>query len=432
MHTLNRWQHSSMWLLTILFFLSAGLRAQTVKQLTLEEARQLARNNYPLMRQKELISKTAGITIENLQKAFLPQVSLSGQATYQSEVTQVKIPVPGVTIDPLSKDQYKLVADINQVIYDGGTANQQKNLQQLNATVEQQKIEVELYKLTERISQLYVGILFLEEQLKQSGLVKTDIANGIKKVQAQVTNGVAFRSNLSLLQAELLKTEQRVIEINASRKGLLLALGLLVNQNLPSDIQLQIPVPVNTNEEKDDIKRPELLLFSSQDKYLSSQVKLVDAKNLPRASLFLQSGYGRPGLNFLKNEFAFYYLGGIRLNWSFNGLYTQKKEKELVELNRRSVDIQKETFLLNTRTALGQQKAEMDKLQELINTDNAIILLRVTVKEAAKAQLDNGVITANDYLREVTAEDQARQSLIAHQLQLLQAQINYKNISGNQ
>ena len=432
MHTLNRWQHSSMWLLTILFFLSAGLRAQTVKQLTLEEARQLARNNYPLMRQKELISKTAGITIENLQKAFLPQVSLSGQATYQSEVTQVKIPVPGVTIDPLSKDQYKLVADINQVIYDGGTANQQKNLQQLNATVEQQKIEVELYKLTERISQLYVGILFLEEQLKQSGLVKTDIANGIKKVQAQVTNGVAFRSNLSLLQAELLKTEQRVIEINASRKGLLLALGLLVNQNLPSDIQLQMPVPGNTNEEKDDIKRPELLLFSSQDKYLSSQVKLVDAKNLPRASLFLQSGYGRPGLNFLKNEFAFYYLGGIRLNWSFNGLYTQKKEKELVELNRRSVDIQKETFLLNTRTALGQQKAEMDKLQELINTDNAIILLRVTVKEAAKAQLDNGVITANDYLREVTAEDQARQSLIAHQLQLLQAQINYKNISGNQ
>lgn len=406
-------------------------KAQASNTLSLEEVHQLAKINYPLIRQRALINKTAGITIENLQKGFLPQISFSGQATYQSEVTQVKIPVPGVTIDPLSKDQYKIVTDVSQIIYDGGITREQKNLQQLNTAVEEQKLEVELYKLNERISQIYLGVLFLEEQLKQTNLVKSDIQNGIKKVEAQVNNGVAFRSNVNLLQAELLKTEQRIIEISSSRIGLLQALGLFINRTLPPEIQLQIPIVFAGTDGANVIKRPELQLFSLQRNFINSQAKLINAKNLPRASLFFQGGYGRPGLNFLKNEFAFYYVSGLRLNWSLGGLYTQKKDKELLNVNKQLVDLQKETFLLNTQTMLVQQQGEINKYQLLISSDQAIIDLRLKVKEAAKAQLDNGVITANDYLREVTAEDLARQLAIAHQLQLLQAQINYKNISGN-
>jgi len=120
------------------------------------------------------------------------------------------------------------------------------------------------------------------------------------------------------------------------------------------------------------------------------------------------------------------------LNWSFGGLYTQKKEKKIVELNQKTVDLQKEVFLLNTNTQLKQQQSEIDKLQQLVGADKGIIDLRIQVKDAARAQLENGVITANDYLREVNAEDQARQSLITHQIQLLQAQINYQTISGKQ
>ena len=166
--------------------------------------------------------------------------------------------------------------------------------------------------------------------------------------------------------------------------------------------------------------------------YLCFQDKLITAKNLPKAGLFAQGGYGRPGLNQLKNEFAFYYIGGIRLNWSLGGLYTKKKEKELVEVNKRIVEIQKETFLLNTNSQLIQQQAEIDKLLKLIASDYEIINLRKSVTDAAKAQLENGVITANDFLKEINAEDQARQVLITHQVQLLQAQINYQTISGKQ
>jgi outer membrane protein TolC len=134
----------------------------------------------------------------------------------------------------------------------------------------------------------------------------------------------------------------------------------------------------------------------------------------------------------LKNEFDAWYIGGLRLNWSLAGLYTKKREKQILDINKQILASQKESFLLNTNVQLQQQQSEIDKLMQLIFTDKEIINLRTSVKEAAKAQLDNGVITANDYLREVNAEDQARQLLITHQLQLLQAQINYNTISGNQ
>lgn len=405
--------------------------SQAQQSLSLDKANELAQQNYPLIKQRDLIKQTTGYTIDNLSKGFLPQISLSGQATYQSEVTEVKVPVPGVTIDPPNKDQYKILADVNQLIYDGGVIKQQKNIQQLNEQVEEQKIEVELYKLKERINQLFLGVLFLDEQLKQVDLIKSDLNNGIKRVEAQVNNGVAFRSNLNVLKAELLKADQRIIELKASRKGLIDVLGLFINQNLPEETKLDRPV-VTASVLSNDIQRPELKLFSTQEKLLGGQFRLIDSRNKPKASLFWQGGYGRPGLNFLKNEFDFFYTTGIRLNWSFGGLYTQKREKKIIELNQKTVDVQKEVFLLNTTTQLKQQQSEIDKLQQLIATDKEIIDLRIKVKDAAKAQLENGVITANDYLREVNAEDQSRQSLITHEVQLLQAQINYQTISGKQ
>jgi outer membrane protein TolC len=401
--------------------------------LSLQQAYELAQQNYPLIKQRELIKQTTEYSVENLGKGFLPQIFLSGQATYQSEVTEPNLPgtPPGVIVQILSKDQYKILADVNQLIYDGGVIKQQKNIQQLSDDLEQQKVEVELYKLKERINQLFLGVLYLDEQLRQVELIKADLNNGIKRVEAQVKNGVAFKSNLNVLQAELLKTDQRVIELKASRKGFIDVLSLFINQPLPENTKLGKPV-TDGSVLSNDIQRPELKLYSTQDKLLGGQFRLVDSRTRPRASLFLQGGYGRPGLNFFKNDFDFFYTTGVRLNWSLGGLYTKKREKKILELNQKTVDIQKEVFLFNTNTQLRQQQSEVEKLQKLIATDNEIIDLRAKVKDAAKAQLENGVITANDYLREVNAEDLARQTLISHQIQLLQAQINYQTISGKQ
>src|SRR6185295_4475087 len=108
-----------------------------------QQAYDLSTKNYPAIKQKDLIKQTAAISIDNLQKGFLPQVAISGQATYQSDVTRIDVSLPGFSFNPPDKDQYKLVADVSQLIYDGGLTKEQKALQQLTASVEDQKVEVE-------------------------------------------------------------------------------------------------------------------------------------------------------------------------------------------------------------------------------------------------------------------------------------------------
>ncbi|KAA9036620.1 TolC family protein [Ginsengibacter hankyongi] len=417
-----------------MFFLLGSfykIEAQEISQISIEQANQLARQNYPMVKQKDLIKQTANLNIENFSKGFLPQFTITGQATYQSDVTRIDIPVPGFKIEPLSKDQYKVLADVNELIYDGGVIKQQNELQQLNSEVQQQKIEVELYKLKERVNQLYLGILYLNAQKEQVALIKQDIQIGIKNMEARVENGVAFRSNLNILKAELLKNQQRIIELDASQKGMIETLELFMNAHLRKDVVFEKP-NIQSSSVEPIINRPEIKLYTDQSKMYDHQSKIIKARNQPKASLFLQGGYGRPTFNFLKNQFDFFYIGGIRFNWALGGLYTKKNDNQLAQINKRTVDLEKETFLLNTNTQLKQQQSEIDKMNLLIASDEEIIALRDSVKEAAKAQLQNGVITANDYLTEINDEDQARQSLITHQIELLQAQINYQTISGKQ
>lgn len=418
------------WFLSLVIF-SNVVSAQSVDRLTLAQTYELAQKNYPVIKQKELVRQTANITIENLQKGYLPQFTVNGQATYQSDVTGFNISLGGINIQAPDKDQYKVIGDLNQIIYDGGVIRQQKVAAQLNADVQQQQVEVELYQLKDRINQVYLGILFFDEEIRQADLTKQDILSGIKRVEVQVKNGVALRSGLNQLKAELLQNDQRTIELQESRKGLIRTLALFLNQPLNEEtIVFERPV-VNVTIDS-GISRPELKLYNDQSNLVLHQNKLITTKNLPRVSLFAQGGYGKPGLDFLKNESVWFYTGGVRFTWPFGGLYTIKKEKEQTEINKQMVDVQKETFILNTNTTLKRQQSEIEKYIQIEGRDEEIIDLREQVKKASLAQLENGVITADDYLRVVTEESQARQSLIIHQIQLLQAQINYQTTLGKQ
>jgi outer membrane protein TolC len=418
------------WLLSMMVF-SNLVSAQTVDKLTLSQTYDLAQKNYPVIKQKALVEQTANITIENLQKGFLPQLTVNGQATYQSDVTGFNISFGGINIQAPDKDQYKVVGDLNQLIYDGGVIRQQKVAAHLNADVQQQQVEVELYQLKDRVNQVYLSILFLDEEIKQANLTKQDILSGIKRVEVQVKNGVALRSGLNQLQAQLLQNDQRTIELKETRKGLIQTLALFLNQSLNEEaIVFERPV-VNVNADS-SISRPELKLYNDQSSLALHQSKLITSKNLPRVSLFAQGGYGKPGLDFLKNESVWFYTGGVRFTWPFGGLYTIKKEKQQTEVNKEMIDVQKETFILNTNTTLKKQWSEIEKYIQIEGRDEEIIDLRQQVKKASLAQLENGVITADDYLRMVNEEDQARQSLIIHQIQLLQAQINYLTTLGKQ
>jgi outer membrane protein TolC len=415
-------------IIVLIFFAKSGLYAQPPKTLSIEEVYQLARKNYPLIKQQDLIAKTKDYSVSNAAKGYLPVFSVNGQATYQSTVTSFPFQAPGLTIPAFSKDQYKFYAEGNQVIYDGGIIKNQQQTAEANEVVQQQNLEVQLYALYERVNQLFFGALLMDEQLKENELLQKDIQNGIDKAKALVANGVAYKSSVDELSAQLLQAEQSRINFIATKKAYLDMLGVFINAKLNDSTLLEKPAaPVLT----DNINRPELLAFDYQKKIYDLQGKLLNDQLKPKVSFFAQGGYGRPGLNFLNNNFAWYYIGGLRLNWNFGSLYTLKNHEHLLDINKKSLDIQKETFLFNTKIAQQQQDAGIEKYKGLIQKDDAIIALRASVKKAANAQLENGVLSAHDYINEVNAEDQARQNKILHEMQLLQAQYSYQNTMGN-
>lgn len=404
--------------------------AQTTT-LTLEECYMLARQNYPLIKQYDLISRSTKYSIENAGKLYLPQLSISGQASYQSQIIDfgdVLPPLPGVEPPTLSKDQYRVQAEITQQIYDGGTSKLQKETSRANEAIQRQQLEVSLYAVKDRVTQLYFSILLMEAQLKQNQLRKANLQSAADKAQAALANGVAYRSNVDELKAEILNADMTTTEFDANRKAYINMLSVFINQPLSDSTILAYPAPAPPQP---GINRPELAYYDIQKKAFDVQEKQLGSTYLPRLSAFLQGAYGRPTLNIVDNQFGPWWIGGVRLSWSLGSLYSLKNNRQLLDINRQNLDISKETFVFNTNLSLGQQNQDIGKFADLVEQDNSAIALRSSVRKAAQAQLDNGVITVHEYISQLNAENLAKQSRILHGIQLLQAQYHYKNTSGN-
>ncbi len=416
-------------LLSFVFFLFFSSLV-TGQVFTLQQAEKRALDYYPIAKLKKNYREVANLNSSNISKAWYPQLNAGGQAAYQSDVTKISIPNAPFVVEPLSKEQFKFNLDVNQMIYDGGYSKAQQGIASVNADIEEAKIEVELHRLKERIQQLYLGTLYLDELIHQLTFVKNDLEQGIKKMNAQLDGGVVYRSSVDVLKAEILKTEQREIEIQTSRASYIGALAILTDTILNNNVFLEKPVYPTGIEV--GLIGLQSTLFNSQKNMVDKQADLVKATKNPKANLFAQGGYGRPGLNMLKNEFDLYGIGGIRLNWSLSNFYTNNNERKLLAIAKQNILLQEETFTKNTNVQADQFEKEIVKLKALIEKDETIVGLRKAIKEAATAQLEAGVITSNDFLREVNAEDAARQTLRAHEIQLLQAELQLNMLIGKQ
>lgn len=408
-------------------FLSSISQSQTY---TLQEIEALSVKNYPLVKQAALLSQSAQLNIENIKKALYPQVSINGQATYQSDVTSISLPIAGFKANPLSKDQYKATAELQQTIYDGGMNKQMRAVATASSQLELVKNEVDIYKLKERITQIYCTVLYTNELISQMNLIQKDLTNALQKLEALYKNGLVYNNNVLQIKAQILKNNQKIEEAIAAKRIVLDALELLANISIPNNAVFELPNTTSINSTDTVLSRPELLLFDAQNATIEKQLGLISAKTNPKIGAFVQTGYGRPGLNMLQNEFDWFSIGGLKLQWSLGGYYTAKKEKVILQNQATLVKNEKDTYTLNNLVQLKQQVNEIKKLETLIETDKQIIALRDQIKTTSLVQLNNGVITANDYLKEINEYDLASQMMVQHQTQLIQSKLQYQLIKG--
>lgn len=413
----------------LLFGLLVALRGHAQEQyLSLDSAWQYARQYYPMLQQKQVVDETTALQLRNLNTNYLPQVEMNGKATYQSDVVTIPIKLPNVNIPTLPKDQYNVELMVKQTIWDGGVTAGQRGVQLAQQKAEQQRVEVEMYKLRQQVMQVYFNALLWEENITARQQMLAEVKQRMERLQAGVDNGTVLASQVDILRAELLKTEQQVYEAQTGKRAALQMLALLTGRDIRDDVQLRLP-PAQP-EQGGDLRRPELQLYRYQADVLQEQGRLTNTKTLPKISAFAQGGYGRPGLNMLDNKFDFYYIGGLRLNWTLWNWRSNRTEKAILQQQERTMALQSETFTLQTRTQLLQQSAEINNLAAALEKDKEIVSLRKGIRNVSAAQLDNGVMTVHDYLTDLHAETQAVIAEKTHRIQWVYATLNYQVTKG--
>ncbi|WP_456087897.1 TolC family protein [Parabacteroides sp.] len=417
-------------LLLVFPLMAEGTGAQ--ERVTLDECYEWAHANYPQIRQYGLIGQTEQYNLSNAAKGWMPQLSVNAKATYQSDVTKLPFDadklsatIPGIEIPTLSKDQYQVVAEVNQTIWDGGAIRSTRRLTKAQATADREQLNSDLYTLNDRVNQLYFGCLLQEELIRQNGLLQKELQLNIDRISAMMENGVANQSDRESMEVELLNARQKEIELKAARSAYGKMLAAFIGRPDAGTFVLEVPSLPGTPSLSPVIDRPELRALDAKSELLELQNRQLTAGLMPHVGAFFQGGYGRPGLNMLEDSFNPFYVAGVRLSWNMGKLYTLKNDRRKIATNRQAVEVQRETFLFNTRLQLTQQNTEIRKMTDLMKADDEIIRLRTSIKKAAEIKLANGVISVTDLIREINSEDQARQAAAAHRIQQLQSIYNY-------
>jgi outer membrane protein TolC len=406
---------------------------------TLEECQQAAEKNYPLIRQYGLIEKTTQLTVANIQKGWLPQVSASVQATYQSDVTgwpdEMKTMMSGMGIDMkgLKKDQYRMGIDVQQTIYDGGVIGSQKRIAREQGKMQEAQNEVNIYQVRKRVNEMYFGLLLIDEQIKLNSDLQTLLAGNEHKLESMTKRGTAAESDLQNVKAERLNAVQKATELASQKQMLLRMLSTFCGMEVKAVQKPQ--VKADGRNMTADNQRPELKALDAQIGVLNAQEKALNAALMPKVGVFAQGYYGYPGLNMFEDmmhhKWSLNGIIGARVTWNIGALYTRKNDKAKLQLQRDMTENSREVFLFNNNLEQIQQRENIERYQKLMVRDGEIILLRQAVRKAAESKLAHGIIDVNDLVREINQENAACVQQSVHEIEMLKEIYDNKYTTNN-
>ena len=414
-------------LVILLTVLSSWMYAGA-EEYTLNGIQQLARANYPAIRQFELIDRIADFSLADASSAWVPQISLSGQATYQSDVVSFPesmtdvFSMLGVDISGLHKDQYKLALNIEQILWDGGYTKSRKEAVLAEKEVSSKSLEVELYALADKVNQLYFGILVLDEQLRLNDLTAGILEDNRKIIRSYIDNGLAGPSDLAKVEAEIIANSQQRTRICCSRKAYIQVLSVMTGRELSEEDTFVRPEPVLYSGSPQS-NRPELQLYEAMAASIEAGRTALKSTLMPRFSLFAQGLYGYPGLNMFEDMMEYrwrpnFYVG-VRFQWNISAFYTKRNTERRLDASVRQVELQRETFLYGNRLEQVRLNADIEQMRKILEDDDRLINIRTSIREASESQLRNGTLLISDLLRDINDEHRARIDKSIHELEYL-------------
>ena len=415
-------------ILSIFFLFLAGASLKSQEALSLSTCFQLAEANHPTSRQAQLHGAILEARQSQLNRNYWPHLGMQGQATWQNEVTVVNIPlnIPGFEVPTPPREQFRVVAEVNQSIYDGGSTRLLKEAANAQQSASIQQSKSDLHRIRLQVHQLYFGILLQREQYQVLELVRSELNRRQQQLTELYQGGIVQRKDLDLLEVELLKHDQSITQNRIQEATLRENLGRLIGKEITADTPLQLPTESIGAEET----RAEWALFDAQDAGLQAQADLVSSRRLPRLGVFAQGGLGQPGFNMFDPDPAPLFMAGARLQWNLGAFYLDSPDREVIRLNREVVRQQENAFRQGLDIQVTQASAQADAYSSFLDSDIEILAKRTRIKETATIQLEEGIITTPDYLKEVDAWYQANLNMNIHRIMAVQAAIETRLLAG--
>ncbi len=407
-------------------------------QVTLSECYDLAEANTGLLREKDNYALISGLKDENLRKNHMPSLDLGGTFLYNSSVIDMgstlgNLPFPGIAdaISPMPHEQYRLTLEVNQVIYDGGAVKNARALGQADLAISQKETETGLRRIRDEVTSYFFSILILSRQEEVLNNYLDVLNKKTVALQSAIDNGAALRTDLDVLSSGKIELEQQISENRIKKNALIRILSDLTGK--PIDPSSQFVLPGLSSSLSWELRRPEIDLIDLGINRLDAVAANVAGQRKPKAFGLATLGYGNPpGNNFLRDEFAPYYVLGAGLKWNIYDWNRTKNEKEILAVQKTILEDRRKDLSDNLKRLLDAGKAEIDGLNSLLATDIELIALRKRITATAVSQYQNGTITATEYLSEMNAENQALLNHEIHKINLSLAMVRFMNISGQE
>ena len=416
-------------------FLLTVIGFWTIQAQTLDECQQAAERNYPLIKQMDLIRQTTDLNVGNIQKGWLPQLSVMAQSTYQSDVTafpnemQTLYKQMGISMEGLRKDQYRVGIDVQQLVFDGGAIRNQKEMARLQGVVESAQNEVSMYSVRQRVNEMYFALLLLDEQILLNKDLQALLNGNEKKLASLYKKGTAAEVDYLNVKAERLNVEQQMTSLQSQRQTVARMLSVFCGIEVKKLVK---PEVVGTSAENN---RPELRLIDSQIRLANAQERALHSALLPRLGVFASGFYGYPGYNMFEDmmhrKWSLNGMVGARLTWNIGAFYTHKSDKAKLKLMRQSAENSREVFLFNNNLEQIRQDENISRYRKLMAEDEEIISIRSSIRKAAESKLAHGIIDVNDLVREINAENATRVQRSVHEIEMLKEIYNQKYTKNN-
>lgn len=398
---------------TLLATVTALLSLSVSAQVTLDECKTSARDNYPAVKQYRLIELSRDYTMDNASKAWLPKVSVAAGAVAMTDIMENT--VAGTAAD-VSNEIYGAMFQVNQTIYDGGTTAARKRVTRAEADVEKGRLDVTMYDINSRVEEIFFGILTIDEKLKQIQLLQNDLELSMRTVNGMINGGLANQSDKDAIKVEQLKASQQESSLTTSRAAYVRMLAAFTGKDMSADTQFEKPETTTPAPETITNQRPELEYYSARLRLLDEQRHTLDTKLRPQISFFGAAVYHNRINDLLKNGTL---AAGVTLSWNIGALYTRKNDIRNIETQKLQTESQRETFLLNTRMQNENSYGNINGLKKQIALDDEIITLRENIRQTTEKKVENGTETVNELLRHINAVSEARQTKAMHEIVLI-------------